>query len=255
PAANLVVESVTVPEGGIPGQTVEITYRVRNTGAEPAAAPWSDRVYIDGDTTVSGATNLGTITRSFDLAPGESYEVTQAVTLPKNLGDDEYHIMVRADVNGQVFEGGIEADNDRASLELVLAHPDLVPEEVTHSGGETVLSNSEIEVRWKIRNGGTGTTLGGWTDTVWLSLDDTVGTGDVKLGDLVATEPLAAGSIYEGALTVTLPIEVQGAYKLIVRSDSGGDVVETSAGEANNTAAADIDADLAPYADLEVSGV
>src|SRR5690606_35913790 len=57
------------------------------------------------------------------------------------------------------------------------------------------------------------------------------------------------------ALTVTLPIEVQGAYKLIVRSDSGGDVVETSAGEANNTAAADIDADLAPYADLEVSGV
>src|SRR5690606_31866440 len=141
------------------------------------------------------------------------------------------------------------------SLELVLAHPDLVPEEVTHSGGETVLSNSEIEVRWKIRNGGTGTTLGGWTDTVWLSLDDTVGTGDVKLGDLVATEPLAAGSIYEGALTVTLPIEVQGAYKLIVRSDSGGDVVETSAGEANNTAAADIDADLAPYADLEVSGV
>src|SRR5690606_12026083 len=144
---------------------------------------------------------------------------------------------------------------DRASLELVLAHPDLVPEEVTHSGGETVLSNSEIEVRWKIRNGGTGTTLGGWTDTVWLSLDDTVGTGDVKLGDLVGSEPHTAGAIYEVAVTETRPIVGQGADKQAVRSDSGRDVVVSSAREANNTAAAHIAGDLAHDDDLEVSGL
>ncbi|HEY6816092.1 MAG TPA: CARDB domain-containing protein, partial [Croceibacterium sp.] len=254
-AANLVVESVTVPDGAVPGQTVAVTYVIRNTGTLPASAPWSDRIYIDDDTTVSGATTLATVVRSFDLAPGASYEVTREVTLPTNLGDDGYHVMVRADVNGQVFEGGIENDNDRASLELVLAHPDLVPDEVAHDGGATVLSNSELEVRWKVRNGGTGPTLGGWTDTVWLSLDDTVGTGDIKLGDLVAPGPLAAGEVYEGVLSVTLPIGAQGAYKLIVRSDSGGEVVETSAGEANNTATSDLQVGLAPYADLEVSDV
>src|SRR5690606_17275648 len=113
----------------------------------------------------------------------------------------------------------------------------------------------QLEVRWKIRNGGTGTTLGGWTDEVWLSLDGTVGNGDIKLGELVAAGPLPAGGLYEGVLTVALPIDVKGPYKLIVRSDSGGQVVETSAGEANTSAATDLVAGLAPYADLEVSGV
>ena len=236
PAANLVVESVTVPDGAVPGQTVAVTYVIRNTGTQPAAAPWSDRIYVDDDTTVSGAATLATVARTFDLAPGESYTVTRDVTLPTNLVDDQYHVMVRADVSGQVFEGGVEGDNDRASLALVLAHPDLLPEQVAHDGGALALSNSQLEVRWKVRNNGTGTTLAGWTDTVWLSLDGTVGSGDIKLGDLVATGPLGAGGIYEGVLTVTLPIDAQGAYKLIVRSDSGGEVVETSAGEANNTA-------------------
>src|SRR5690606_6494119 len=210
PSANLVVESVTVPEGGVPGQTVEVTYVVRNTGTQSAEAPWSDRIYIDDDETVSGASILATVARNFSLAPGESYEVTQSVTLPVNLGDEDYHIMVRADATGRVFEGGAESDNDKSSLTLVLAHPDLVPEQVQHSGGESALSNTAIEVRWKVRNAGTGATLAGWTDSVWLSLDDTVGTGDIKLGDLVAEGPLASGEVYDGVLTVTLPIDAQG---------------------------------------------
>src|SRR5690606_34403848 len=74
-------------------------------------------------------------------------------------------------------------------------------------------------------------------------------------GDLVAPGPLAPGETYEGMLSVTLPIDAQGAYKLIVRSDSGGQVVETSAGEANNLAMTDLQVGLAPYADLEVSDV
>src|SRR3546814_18426480 len=71
--------------------------------------------------------------------------------------------------------------------------------------GGTAESNSQIEVKWQIRNDGSGDTLGGWTDTVWLSRDAVVGAGDIGLGALVSDAALVAGAVYHGALTVTLP--------------------------------------------------
>ena len=255
PAANLVVESISVPEGGVPGQTVEVTYVIRNTGSEPASAPWADRIYIDSDTTISGASSLATVNRTFDLAPGASYEVKQLVTLPASLGDADYHIMVRSDANNDVFEGGLEADNDRASLSLVLAHPDLVPENLSHDGGPDLVSNTTITVNWAIRNNGSAPTLDGWTDEVWLSLDGAVGAGDIKLGELAALGPLALGATYLGSLDVLLPLAISGNFKLLLRTDGGGRVVELAAGEANNITATDLVIGLAPYADLAVSNV
>src|SRR3546814_4408909 len=116
-------------------------------------------------------------------------------------------------------------------------------------------SNSQIEVRWQGRNAGTAATLGGWTDTVWLSRDGVVSNDDIKLGELLAEAALAAGGVYDGVLTVTLPISADGEYRLIVESDSGAVVAETAAGEANNQAALLLNVGLADYADLEVSDV
>ncbi|MFA7603825.1 MAG: CARDB domain-containing protein, partial [Novosphingobium sp.] len=254
PAANLVVESVSVPAGAVPGETVNVTYVVRNTGTVTASAPWTDRLYIDSDTTVAGAAFLAAVPRSFDLAPGLAYEVTQAVTIPTGYVDGAWRILVRADALGQVFEGGQEADNDAASGILTLTHPDLVPVAVEGPDGG-VASNSEIQIRWQVRNNGTGGTLGGWTDTVWLSRDDVVGAGDIKLGEVASGAALAAGGVYDGLLNVRLPIDASGEYRIIVQTDSSGAVAETAAGEGNNVAAVPLSADLAPYADLKVSNV
>src|SRR3546814_13982400 len=62
--------------------------------------------------------------------------------------------------------------------------------------GGTAESNSQIEVKWQIRNDGSGDTLGGWTDTVWLSRDAVVGAGDIGLGALVSDAALVAGAVY-----------------------------------------------------------
>ena len=255
PSPNLVVESVTVPDGAVPGQTVPVTFTVRNNGTRPATAPWTDRIYIDNDTTVSGGTLLASVTRNFDLAAGEAYTIVRDVTLPTSIGDSGYHVIVRADAQSQVFEGGAEADNDLASLELVLSHPDLLPSALAHEGGAVAESNSTFAVRWRITNTGTGTTPGPWTDTLWLSRDNVVGGGDIRLGDLIATGPLAPGETYDGLLNVTLPIDAQDAYRLILRTDSGNALAELSAGEANNQIATDLTVGLAPYADLVVSDV
>src|SRR3546814_1831064 len=46
-AADLTVESIIVPEGAVPGETVDVIYVVRNIGSVAATAPWTDRIYID----------------------------------------------------------------------------------------------------------------------------------------------------------------------------------------------------------------
>src|SRR3546814_3027989 len=73
--------------------------------------------------------------------------------------------------------------------------------------------------------------------------------------ELLAEAALSAGGVYDGVLTVTLPISADGEYRLIVESDSGAVVAETAAGEANNQAALLLNVGLADYADLEVSDV
>src|SRR3546814_1409656 len=91
-----------------------------NTGTAAAAAPWTDRIYIDDDQTISGAATLTSLPRNFNLAPGETYEIRQNVTIPSAYTDGEWRIFVRADAQSQVFEGGLEADNDGMSGVLTL---------------------------------------------------------------------------------------------------------------------------------------
>src|SRR3546814_14948245 len=63
------------------GETIEVLYVVRNTGTAAAAAPWTDRIYIDDDQTISGAATLTSLPRNFNLAPGDTYEIRQHVTI------------------------------------------------------------------------------------------------------------------------------------------------------------------------------
>src|SRR3546814_14150278 len=134
-----------------------------------------------------------------------------------------------------------------------LTHPDLVPVMVQGPPDGVAESNSHIEVRWQVLNDGTAATLGGWTDTVWLSRDGVVSNDDIKLGELLAEAALAAGGVYDGVLTGTLPISPDGEYRLIVKSASGAVVAETAAGEANNKAALLSHVGLADSADLDIS--
>src|SRR3546814_14999962 len=114
-------------------------------------------------------------------------------TLFRSYADGDWRIFVRADALSQVFENGLETDNVGVSGILKLTHPDLMPVLIEGPEGGTAESNSQIEVKWQIRNAGSGDTLGGWTATVWLSRDAVVGAGDLGLGALVSDAALVAG--------------------------------------------------------------
>ncbi|RUZ17283.1 CARDB domain-containing protein, partial [Mesorhizobium sp. M7A.F.Ca.CA.001.09.1.1] len=250
PAADLVVTGVVAPASGVPGQHQTVTWTVRNDGEGGARAPWTDRVYLSKDGTLATAIVIGEVRRVFDLAVGTSYVGTVDVTLP-DAADDTYQILVVTDASQEVYEVDRESNNALGST-LALSHPDLTPSNV--QAPATIVSGSVMQVRWNVRNNGTGAALSSWTDAIYLSRDDVIDAEDIKLADVPHVGGLDIDGEYLGEAIVTVPLSASGDYKLIVVADQLDTVREPQA-EANNLASSSLDVTLAPYADLSVGSV
>jgi hypothetical protein len=129
---------VSVPGGLIQGFPVRlpISWTVTNDGPRGSlATTWSDQIVLsrnavlgDGDDQV-----VGSFARFGSLQAGESYTRGETLTLPIGVSGD-YHLFVRTDAQGQVYEGGAdEANNASASVAVSLLTPfsDLVVDSVT----------------------------------------------------------------------------------------------------------------------------
>src|SRR5262249_42594208 len=84
---DLTVTSVSGPASARFGDTVNVTWTVRNAGSAPASEHWADRVYLSRDTSFSGDdVALGSMPSDgvTPLAQGGTYTRTLAVTLPLN---------------------------------------------------------------------------------------------------------------------------------------------------------------------------
>src|SRR3546814_15361442 len=81
---------------------------------------------------------------------------------------------------------------------LTLTHPDLVPVMVQGPPDGVAESNSQIEVRWLVRNDGSAARLGGWPDPVWLSPAGGASNDDTTQGELLAEAARPAGGGSDG---------------------------------------------------------
>ena len=85
---------------------------------------------------------------------------------------------------------------------------------------------------WTVTNQGTGPAKSPWTDSIYLSADQTCCAGATLLGNTSHTVALAAGAQYTQTQRVILPARSPGSYYVIVKVDATGTVYE--ADETNN---------------------
>lgn len=165
-AANLRPVSLDIPASAVPGEALRIGWRVENAGAGVARAPWADRVLLISEET-GAETVLGTVPRSFDLAPGAVYYAELEVTLP-TLDSGAWRVAVLTDWQNRVFEGAATEDNRLVSETVLgIARPDLVSV-LQDAPGQTV-SGQLITVAWRVENTGAGQALAGFADELWLT--------------------------------------------------------------------------------------
>lgn len=238
---DLVVSAFSMPDAVEAGRTATFSWTVTNQGdGDTISAGWSDSLWVSLDGTLGNGDDvlIGSVAHAGVLAPGGSYSVTVAPTLPFALvGNGRFY--VRTDGGAQVTEAS-ETNN--------LSTPVLTP--ISRRDSDLVVSEAQVtpvagddrsfDLRYVVTNTGEAAThLNAWSDGIWLSTDGSIGSGDVQVRSIYRGNPLAAGASYEVSVRITVPTSVpEGSFKVLVRADEDNAVIEAS--DANNVAQAQV---------------
>ncbi|MBI5386506.1 MAG: DUF11 domain-containing protein, partial [Verrucomicrobia bacterium] len=216
------------------GDSLPVTWAVRNAGTADAQANWSDRVYLSSQSnSISGATPLLAVAAGVSpLTSGASYTNTQPVTFPLTTSSTpgDFFFIVVTDTTGVQSESS-EANNLRSTpITLTLPpRPDLAIEEVL--APDFARAGLPVELVWTVTNRGSLTLIDvAWTEAI--SLSNANGTV-TALAEFRATNSLASGEWLNRTQTVVLPSSLlAGDVRFFVRADAHSQVVEEN--EANN---------------------
>ena len=173
----------------------------------------------------------------FSDVTGQLPEITNVAIDPTKttLTIDDSDITFTEDSIAINFEGISYQPGETIKLDVSFAGLDLVVDSVSTSVTEAELGD-RINVDWTVSNQGTVSTTTGWSDRIYLSIDNTLSSDDIALGSLPAQKTqLAPGESYSQTLSVDLPIIdglTDGTYQILVKTDDGGGQAETL--EANN---------------------
>ena len=112
-APDLVATNLTWTGQPVAGQALTVVWTVANLGSAAAQSTWYDAVYFSTNAVLDGPdTQLRLQSHSLALAVGNSYQVTNTVTIPANAPSG-YYLILKADDQNAVFEAN-ETNNWRA---------------------------------------------------------------------------------------------------------------------------------------------
>jgi len=92
-----------------PGQSLSLSWTVKNSGTATATGPWNDDVYLASDAQGDNEILLGTFPDGSSLAPGARYTSSEQVALPA-LATGQGWLVVTADRDSAVLEPGAAAN-------------------------------------------------------------------------------------------------------------------------------------------------
>lgn len=256
---DLQVTNFQVPQITMPGQSVPLSWTVSNLGGATSRNS-IDRVYLRSTTPGIGTQTLGSFEHSGGLLAGGSYTESRSVDLPAFM-QDEYFLTITTDVNNNVPECGMAENNNSAQSSNFTVQnnlPDLVIDSVTAPSAAVV--GDSFNVQWAGRNANQAMpeSAPSWTDSVYLSTDQTFSGGDHKIGSAVNDLILAGGQTYPNQTQVTTGNIPAGTYYVLVYADTGSHIYEgagNSMPETNNVRASGPITLTTPAIDLQASNV
>ncbi|MFZ4411773.1 MAG: CARDB domain-containing protein [Bacteroidales bacterium] len=261
---NLALTSFTAPDSSFTGQNINIQWTTINNSNKPTLPSyWYDALYLSVDTIWNPGSDLllKEWKQNGPQLAGDSYSNSLNVLIPNGLNGYYYLIMItdHTNINNELVTSDNRKlksrNNHAATIKIKLTpSPDLVVK--TFTTPQQCISGQPFKVVFKVKNQGVGpTTIGSWTDKVYLSNDFTISQGDVNIGTYNYTGGiLDTGQYYQDSIYVTIPVGNAGNYILIFKTDHSDMVFEFNA-ESNNTANAFVIAIQPPPADIVVKTI
>ncbi|MFN0124282.1 MAG: CARDB domain-containing protein, partial [Blastocatellia bacterium] len=239
---DLTVQSVSAPGAAVAGNTLSVTWTVRNQGAFDAGPAFRDVLYLSTDNQLDVSRDIPLSLSPRNILPaGQSYTVTQTATLPTCLSGVHY-LFVVTDQGNALFEydSNFDAEQNNVSapraITLNALPPDLRVDAVNNPA--TAVAGQPVQISWTVTNHGTGpVSAGAWADTLYLGENSVPDPARAQvLGTFQRLAPLAENASYTQAQTVLLPRRTQGTYYVFVATNTPVTVPECT-GLMNNVTA------------------
>ena len=266
---DLVPTAFTAPAAAdIPaaGARVRVSWTVANQGPDLAQCCWTDRIWLSTNQTLeSGDTHLHAINRGAELPPADPTSDADAYTVrsfdvfiprpaalnnPATPAPARYFLLMRTDDFGNpasagphaVVEGSDLNNVAIAPIDLTPVFPDLAPTAFTAPAAADVpATGAQVRVTWTVTNQGSDVAVPVWSDRIWFSNNDTLGSGDTQLRvvnrnvELPANDPNSDDDTYTvtGLVTVPRPSPLNSPtapptdFFLLVRTDDFGSPTST----------------------------
>ncbi|NDJ23933.1 type I secretion C-terminal target domain-containing protein [Nostoc sp. B(2019)] len=230
PGSDLVVDSAIVPTSTALGETISVSWTVKNQSIYTATAKWYDTVYISDDPFLDNSDRSITLQATevdSSLPGGASYTVTQNITIPEYRGFS--YLLFEA--NSYKNQGETDRTNNVLAKPITLIAPNLV---VTNATVSTLPRLGQTySVSWTVKNQSSFLASADWEDFVYLSTDDVLDDSDTFITSRSAANntPLAAGVSYTVTKNITLPgtkLDANSNYYLLFAADRYGNQGETN---------------------------
>lgn len=216
---DIEVANVVVPTTVGSGDTINVSWTIRNNGKDSLIFGSNDNIYLSPTPVFNPqtATRLDFVTYTVKLKRGETYQTATSVQVPNGL-DGTYFVFVKT---GIPSSDTIPTNNEKSTpLSIRLTPPpDLV---VTHvTAPATAFATEQINISFTVKNNGTGITRGNrkWEDRVYLSSSPTGLLNEALLGVQVHQGVLSPRDSYSVVIPVQLPTYASGIYYIGVKTD------------------------------------
>ena len=217
---NIAVTNISAPSSVKPGETVTVSYNVRNNGDTKVAEDVEQEVFISSDymfdaAKVTKCNIVSKIGSTKELGAEASTPFTLKIDIPANMIGGQKYLFVYADRANILKEKNVSDNYSRKDVKLDGNLPRLEVSNIQLA--DTIMSSETAKISWTTSNVGEWN-AGAFRVGVYKSANDSWDSSDELLA-YVPVSYLAKGATQTNSATFSIPDKNAGKWNIILKAD------------------------------------
>lgn len=247
---NLTISALSVTSTTTPGNSLTLSYNVKNTGSLAIDKEVKQELFISKSSTFGSSAKAlsvaGMLPTTNGLQAGASVTANVSITIPSDIQGGQYYLFAVINNDRSLAEKKYDDNQVKSPVYVNGNLPNLMASNLTLPA--TVMTSEKTEVSWTLSNVGT------WDAedavcTVYLSTDATLSSNDKQLASVRSGKLAKNGSVNMKA-TIELADNVVGTRYLIVKANTSNTEESTTD---DNIVSQQFTAKQSPLPDLVIS--
>lgn len=247
---NLTISALSVTSTTTPGNSLTLSYNVKNTGSLAIDKEVKQELFISKSSTFGSSAKAlsvaGMLPTTNGLQAGASVTANVSITIPSDIQGGQYYLFAVTNNDRSLAEKKYDDNQVKSPVYVNGNLPNLTASNLTLPA--TVMTSEKTEVSWTLSNVGT------WDAedavcAVYLSTDATLSSNDKQLASVRSGKLAKNGSVNMKA-TIELADNVVGTRYLIVKANTSNTEESTTD---DNIVSQQFTAKQSPLPDLVIS--